>query len=302
MTFRPLAVGVAALLAGCAPAAPPADVSARAVPTAPLAVGYDLPPVAAPDLPPALRTAAAPAAPMDHSAMDHSAMDHSAMDHASMGHTVPVAPAAMDRAEPNHDAMHHATMDHDEPDHAAMDHDAMGHAPPGAPAATAGSGAMHHAAPLAQGSQPTALAPAVGAYLALQAALAGDDLAASDDAAGALAAALVQAGVGPELQAHAVAADAATDLVALRAAFGRLSPPFIALVERVGAPAGMELSAFRCGMADAPEGGVWLQATGDLANPYFGAAMRTCGRQTGAVGHDAASHEEMHGATGGQHD
>ena len=280
MTFRPLAVGIAALLAGCAPSAPPSDAPARAVATAPLAIGYDLPPVVAPDLPPALRTAAAP---MDHAAMEHTVSSGSAaMDPTAMGHTMPDAPAAMD--------------------HTAMDHAAMGHAPPDAPAATAGAGAMHHAALPAQGNQPTALAPAIRAYLVLQSALASDDLAASDDAAGALAVALVQAGVGPELQAHAVAADAATDLAALRAAFGRLSPPFIALVERVGAPAGMELSAFRCGMADAPEGGVWLQATGDLANPYFGAAMRTCGRKTGAVGHDAASHEEMHGATGGQHD
>ena len=122
------------------------------------------------------------------------------------------------------------------------------------------------------------------AYLALHAALAADRFQDGDAAAAALAAAVVQEGVGHEIQAHAVAADAATDLDGLRAAFGRLGPPLVALLDRVGAPDGVALSAFRCGMADAPEGGVWVQATDDLANPFFGAAMPTCGSATGAPG------------------
>ena len=195
------------------------------------------------------------------------------------------SPTPATRHAGRHNAAPHsepsAAMDHAAMDHAAMDHAAMDHAPP------------------ATALRPDALGPALDAYLALHAALAVDRFADGDAAAADLAAALVQAGVGAELQAHAVAADAATDLDALRAAFGELSPHLIALVERVGAPPGVELTAFRCGMANAPQQGVWLQATGDLANPYHGEAMRTCGRQTGTLGAAPQGHEATgHEATG----
>ena len=256
---------LAVLVAGCAASAPPPvpDGASVDLSTAPLA-GYALPPVEAPRLPAALRTSPTPAT--QHAGGHGAAHDEpgAVMDHASMDH---------------------ASMKHTSTDHAAMDHAATGHAPP------------------ATALRPDALGPALDAYLALHAALVADRFADGDAAAAELAAALVQAGVGAELQAHAVAADAAADLGALRAAFGELSPHLTALVEEVGAPPGVELTAFRCGMANAPQRGVWLQATGDLANPYHGEAMRTCGRQTGTLGatpqghgamdHEATDHEAM---------
>ena len=52
------------------------------------------------------------------------------------------------------------------------------------------------------------------------------------------------------------------------------------LVKRFGQPTGLptDLIGARCGMAEGiPELGVWLQADGDVRNPYFGDRMLKCG-------------------------
>lgn len=150
--------------------------------------------------------------------------------------------------------------------------------------------------------------PVLDAYLAVHDALAVDRLAPDD--ARTLAAALdAWTETPPPGDAHfwhlraadvtalRQAADAlaeAADLDATRAAFGALSVPFASLVEAHGVPEGYDLTRFTCGMADAPEGGVWLQPAGDTANPYFGASMATCGREDAptepAVDHGAMDH------------
>ena len=150
--------------------------------------------------------------------------------------------------------------------------------------------------------------PVLDAYLAVHDALTADRLA--PDAAWALAAALaIWTATPPPGDAHVwhrratdvsalrQSADAlaeAADLDAARAAFGALSVPFASLVEAHGVPEGYDLARFTCGMADAPEGGVWLQPAGDTANPYFGASMATCGRADAptepALNHGSMNH------------
>ncbi len=99
------------------------------------------------------------------------------------------------------------------------------------------------------------------------------------------------------IRAHAHALSRATDLGAARAAFGALSPPFAALVETVGVPAGYDLARFTCSMADAAEGGVWLQREGEAQNPFFGPAMASCGSRDETLGGTPE-----HGAVEGPHD
>ncbi len=139
---------------------------------------------------------------------------------------------------------------------------------------------------------------ALDAYLAVQAALAADHLDAP--AAQAFAVAFEAAtDEMPEDDPHfwharpdevtavreaAQALAAAGDIEAARLAFGQLSVPFAALLTTRGVPEGYDLARFTCGMArGVPGGGVWLQRDGELRNPYFGAAMLTCGRRDGAL-------------------
>ncbi|PAP78212.1 hypothetical protein BSZ37_18150 [Rubrivirga marina] len=163
-------------------------------------------------------------------------------------------------------------------------------------------GPMDHAATSSEpmpsaASAEAPIRPVLDAYLAVHDALAADRLA--PDAADALAEAVDAWTATPPAddphvwhrQADAVAAvrqsaDAlaeADDLDAARAAFGALSVPFAALVEAVGVPDGYDLARFTCGMAHAPDGGVWLQPPGDAQNPYFGQAMAMCGTRDESV-------------------
>ena len=187
-------------------------------------------------------------------------------------------------------------------------------------------GAGMHAAPPSMasgemmGMEAGPLPEALDAYLAVQAALANDRL--DPVAAQALVVAFDAAAeeaptgdphfwhsrageVGAARQAAAALA-AATELDAARIAFGQLSVPFASLVQQHGVPAGYDLARFTCGMAKGvPEGGVWMQREGELRNPYFGAAMLSCGRRDGAMSpmdgmgqektdHDGMDHGGMH--------
>lgn len=135
------------------------------------------------------------------------------------------------------------------------------------------------------------LAPLYQGYLALGAALADDDPAAARTAAAELGAAMDAA--QPELlpraalirwgeERHALRAAiedaaAAEDLDALRAAFEPLSRAVLAVTSTFGVPEEDVWYEAYCPMAFDGRGASWLQATAEIANPYFGAAMLRCG-------------------------
>ncbi len=189
----------------------------------------------------------------------------------------PVLPAALRPDPVDHEAMDHEAMDHEAMDHEAMDHEAM-------PSVT------DRPVPGTEPSGTGPLADALGAYLAVHDALAGDRVDA--DAARRFADALRQATAsGPSddphlwhrLEGDVTAAQAAANALSqaetledARAAFGLLSAPFSALVHASGGHDG--LVRHTCGMTDAPEGGVWLQRGDDARNPYFGTRMLMCSR------------------------
>jgi len=156
----------------------------------------------------------------------------------------------------------------------------------------------HSAMRPAEDAPPLALA--LDAYLDVQEALAADDLAPVQAQAFADAWSRAtdrapdadphfwhtRADDVAAVRTHAVGLAAATSLSNARTAFGRLSAPFLALVEVHGAPGGYDLSRFTCGMrGDLPEGGVWLQRGDEPRNPYFGTRMLTCATRsaTGAA-------------------
>ena len=293
------------------PASPAAASSASPVEVAALAPAPqpDLPAVLRPDgQPPAGSMAGMGSMPgMGDEEMDHASMGHMDMDHAGMdrdpaaGRSAPTMDTGA--ATMSHTAMNHGRTVIETPSPTAPE--PLGDVPPD---------------PVA----PTEFTDALGAYLALQDALASDRL----DPAAAQTFARAFASTSDEMPAHdphlwhsrsdevaavragADALVAAEDLAAARVAFGELSVPFAALVQAHGVPAGYDLARFTCGMAPGvPEGGVWLQKDGELRNPYFGGAMLTCGRRDGAVppmemdgdapmdqdgmGHDGMNHGDM---------
>lgn len=129
-------------------------------------------------------------------------------------------------------------------------------------------------------------ARALDRYLQISARLAADTTegvpALARETADALEAMLVQDPAGAEHVAaalpHARALAEARTMDDTRDHFGLLSPHMDQLVLTVGPPAGTEIYRFVCGMADAPEGGIWLQAESEPSNPYFGSAMLRCAR------------------------
>lgn len=261
-----LALSLAAVLAACSPATSvttstdhPASPTAS---TAAAGVEYTtLDPVPQPDLPAPLRPDGHPPAgsmagmnPDEGGMMD---MEGAPMDHSAM----------------NHEAM------------PAMDHSAM-------------SEMQHDAMPMA--AAPEGLRAALDAYLAIQTALASDELAGIAKQARALDTAVAKLGETPiegdphfwhthaddltAIRTNAQALADADDLAAARLAFGRLSAPFVGIVEATGVPKGYDVARFTCGMvADVPEGGVWLQRGSDTRNPYYGSAMVSCGASDHAM-------------------
>jgi Cu(I)/Ag(I) efflux system membrane fusion protein len=134
------------------------------------------------------------------------------------------------------------------------------------------------------------LSPVVEAYLALQVALAEDDLAAARTAAGLLEGATASfAPTSPEeaverweaiagrLRPRAEAARSAGSLEALRGHFESISDGLVTLLETFGNPTESALRVAYCPMAFDDAGASWVQAADVVDNAYFGAAMRTCG-------------------------
>lgn len=164
-------------------------------------------------------------------------------------------------------------------------------------------GAMDSDAPVA-----APLAEALTAYLALHDALASDRLEGVAGSARAFGDAFTRAiqmpppgaphfwhmrsGQTDDVEAAAARLTTSSDLSSARFAFGALSAPFASLLEAHEMPGGFNLVRHTCGMQpDAPEGGVWLQREGEVRNPYFGAAMQMCARES----HPASSPTEAHG-------
>lgn len=121
-------------------------------------------------------------------------------------------------------------------------------------------------------------------YLQIQTRLAGDDLAASQKAAGVFFAALVAAPTADDSKATVVTLrksvaqiQAAKDIAAARIAFLALSTEFQSLVEHVGTTGKIPLFVARCPMAFGGKGGSWIQGNDKVLNPYYGSMMLHCG-------------------------
>ncbi len=76
---------------------------------------------------------------------------------------------------------------------------------------------------------------------------------------------------------------AAADLDTARTAFICLSDTLIKVAKRYGPGTRGPLYEFHCPMANDNQGADWLQARPGVHNPYFGAAMPTCGEQTAVL-------------------
>jgi len=136
-----------------------------------------------------------------------------------------------------------------------------------------------------------ALRPVWQGYLEIHRALAGDDAAAARAGFEALRrslAALDASILGGDqsqqgralLQKMIEACDAASrteEIETLRAAFDSLSRAADELIRSAGHDLPQPLVRVHCPMAFANRGADWLQAEGDVANPYFGAKMLRCG-------------------------
>ena len=125
---------------------------------------------------------------------------------------------------------------------------------------------------LLAGSAAAEMTPAIAApYLHIQVTLAGDSVDGVSDAARAIAVAAGKLGdQGAMMAATAEAVAAAGDLKQARAAFGSLSDAVIKYANHAGLG---DLKVAFCPMARKS----WVQKDGDIANPYYGSEMLTCG-------------------------
>lgn len=113
----------------------------------------------------------------------------------------------------------------------------------------------------------------ITAYLQVQAALAGDDLAAAKIAGATLQTAAADSVYAAMTEAAGMIARAG-DIAAARTAFLHVSQALIPLLKQTGAP---DLYLAHCPMAFRGKGGDWLQAGQTISNPYYGKSMLRCG-------------------------
>lgn len=150
------------------------------------------------------------------------------------------------------------------------------------------------ARPALSGRERDALAPVLRAYLALQTALAEDDLAATHTAAAQLGTAAATATLpaaadgtwGPlaaSLKGDAAHIGHADSLAQARQHFLALSSTMQTALTRLGNPLDEEVHLAYCPMADGNRGAAWIQLGETIDNAYFGAAMRTCGELQATV-------------------
>ncbi len=142
----------------------------------------------------------------------------------------------------------------------------------------------------------------VAPYLAIQKALASDDLDAAKTGANSFLDAMKHA--PHEGEAHEQAADLSTpaktiadtgDIKAARSSFLALSHEMISLVKHVGTSKDTDLFVAHCPMAFGGKGGDWMQSDKEVTNPYYGAMMLHCGsiqKQVSGEHHDAMEHHD----------
>jgi hypothetical protein len=114
----------------------------------------------------------------------------------------------------------------------------------------------------------------VDPYLQVQVALSSDKI--DGLAAQALAIEKAATALGPEAEAIAGAAkklSAAKDIAAARTAFGDVSTALTAYAEKTKSGFGPDVRLAFCPMVNKP----WLTKDKSIRNPYYGAAMLTCG-------------------------
>lgn len=114
----------------------------------------------------------------------------------------------------------------------------------------------------------------VDPYLQVQAALASDQFGGVAAYAKAIETAATALGKdAEEIAAGARKLGAAPDITAARTAFGEVSAALAAYAEIKKSTFGKDVQLAYCPMADKS----WLQKGKDIRNPYYGAAMLTCG-------------------------
>ena len=132
-----------------------------------------------------------------------------------------------------------------------------------------------------------ALAPILAENDKIHAALVADTLAGVAAAAGAVASAAQAArafvkdealvGYLSDIEKSAAKVGSSDDIEVVRAAYGDLSKPMVALASAVPAVRGAR-KVFFCPMTKGyPK---WLQAEPSLRNPYYGSKMLTCGEES----------------------
>lgn len=127
-------------------------------------------------------------------------------------------------------------------------------------------------------------------YFKVQTSLANDDLSAVQIAANSLLDQAEEKGCSldgkecctAELEAASEIAKT-TDIAAARRVFKTWSDTLLAKLEESGFAEG-PVYKMHCPMAFGNTGGTWLQKSGDLRNPYYGAMMLKCGRQQAVYG------------------
>ena len=146
-------------------------------------------------------------------------------------------------------------------------------------------------------AQRKQITPVVSAYLAIQTALANDDLELTKSSAASVvdAIAVVQfsksgdvadawKSLSQTLRSHAQHVTHASSLEGAREGFEPLSEAIIQLLGRFGNPLEEPVHLAHCPMASRNEGALWIQQGTSLANPYFGASMPDCGEIRKEVG------------------
>lgn len=133
-----------------------------------------------------------------------------------------------------------------------------------------------------------------GHYLAIQRALAADELETAREAATALGAQLNMAlwtgpgqarwrDISQHMRSTAERIEAAADIAAMRTDFEPLAGDATVLLQSFGNPLDVPLHLAFCPMAFDNRGATWIQAGTEIANSYFGASMLRCGEIRDAV-------------------
>jgi hypothetical protein len=126
----------------------------------------------------------------------------------------------------------------------------------------------------AQAAKKDPMSGILGEYLKIQQALASDSIKGVAESAAKIVEAASEPGVesAGAILKGAKGVALARDIKAARAAFKQLSAPMVAWASKAK-PAGVE--TVHCSMAP----GSWVQKTGEISNPYYGAEMLTCGER-----------------------